>query len=81
MQKNAPWGNRVVGKTNASHEALKINPVSLQQDDSDSGIIIQPKDIQQGMRELAGIDQHPLSLQFPLDAQTIDLFNTSTSTL
>ena len=78
MQKNAAWGNRVVGKTNANHEALKINPTSLQQDDS--GIIIQPKDIQQGMRVLAGIDQHPLSLKFPLEAQTLDLFNASTST-
>ncbi len=78
MQQNATWANRVVGKTNSNHEALKINPTTLQQDDS--GIIIQPKDIQQSMRVLAGIDQHPLSLQFPLEAQPIDLFNTSIST-
>lgn len=78
MQKNATWGNRVVGKTNATHQALKINPISLQQDNA--GIIIQPKDIQQGMRVLAGIDQHPLSLQFPLQAEGIDFFNNSIST-
>lgn len=78
MQKNVAWGNRVVGRTSASLQAQAINPTSLQLDDS--GIVIQPKDIQQGMRILAGIEEHPLSLQFPLQAQPIDFFNTSIST-
>jgi hypothetical protein len=75
MQKNAPWANRVVGTTSANHEALALNTTTLQADDA--GMVLQPKDIQQSMRILAGIDQHPLSLQFPLDAQSMNIFATS----
>jgi hypothetical protein len=73
MQKNAAWANRVIGSTSANHETLAIDPVSFQA--SANGIVLQPKDIQQSMRKLAGIDQHPLSLQFPLDTQEMDFFS------
>ncbi len=73
MQKNAAWANRVIGSTSANHEALAIDPVSFQT--SENGIVLQPKDIQQSMRKLAGIDQHPLSLQFPLDTQNMSFFS------
>jgi hypothetical protein len=52
-----------------------LNTTTLQADDA--GMVLQPKDIQQSMRILAGIDQHPLSLQFPLDAQSMNIFATS----
>jgi hypothetical protein len=73
MQKNAAWANRVIGSTSANHETLAIDPVSFQA--SANGIVLQPKDIQQSMRKLAGIDQHPLSLQFPLDTKDMDFFS------
>jgi uncharacterized protein (DUF1501 family) len=75
MQKNATWGNRVIGSTSTNHQALAIDPVSFQP--ADNGIVLKPKDIQQNMRKLAGIDQHPLSLQFPLAAQEMDFFSSN----
>lgn len=72
MARNASWTNRVVGYTNASHEALAINPQTLQADAA--GVILQPKHIQQAMRQLAEIENHPLSQQFPLAAENIRLF-------
>ena len=75
MQKNATWGNRVIGSTSTNHQALAIDPVSFQP--ADNGIVLKPKDIQQSMRKLAGIDQHPLSLQFPLAAQEMDFFSSN----
>jgi uncharacterized protein (DUF1501 family) len=73
MQKNASWANRVIGSTSADHAALAIDPLSFQA--NAGGIVLQPKDIQQSMRKLAGIDQHPLSLQFPLGAEDMDFFS------
>jgi uncharacterized protein (DUF1501 family) len=73
MQKNARWANRVIGSTSAAHAALAIDPLRFQA--NAGGIVLQPKDIQQSMRKLAGIDQHPLSLQFPLGAEDMDFFS------
>jgi len=73
MQKNATWADRVIGSTSVNHEALAIDPVSFQP--SESGIVLQPKDIQQNMRILAGIDQHPLSLKFPLASEGMNFFS------
>jgi hypothetical protein len=73
MQKNASWADRVIGSTSVNHEALAIDPVSFQP--SESGIVLQPKDIQQNMRILAGIDQHPLSLKFPLASEGMNFFS------
>lgn len=73
MQKNASWADRVIGSTSVNHEALAIDPVSFQP--SEGGIVLQPKDIQQNMRILAGIDQHPLSLKFPLASEGMNFFS------
>ena len=73
MQKNASWADRVIGSTSVNHEALAIDPVSFQP--NESGIVLQPKDIQQNMRRLAGIDQHPLSLKFPLASESMNFFS------
>ena len=54
-----------LGHTTEYHEAekLDVNTLSL----SDNGRHIYPGDVQRAMRVLAGIEQHPSSLQFPLD--------------
>ncbi len=74
MQKDAPWANKVIGKTDDSHQALKINPESLIPDDK-SGIEITPKHVMQSARQLLGIEQHENAFSFGLDVQTnINLF-------
>ncbi|MGI9304624.1 MAG: DUF1501 domain-containing protein [Gammaproteobacteria bacterium] len=78
MQKDAPWGNRVVGATNGRHDAVRINPMTLQPDDS--GIKLEPKHIHQALRTLSGIDGDPLVQRFALDAEDVDFFNPAVET-
>ena len=66
MQKGAPWGNRVVGTTDEFHFARALNPDTLEVDE-DNGRPIYPGDVQRAMRVLAGIDQHPNALAFPIN--------------
>lgn len=78
MKKNAPWGNRVVGASAEHHQALAINPQTLELDEN--GIILRPKHILQAYRKLAGIDQLSFVQDFELDAEEVDIFNPSKST-
>ncbi len=80
IQQGAAWGNRVVGATDELHNALKINPGTLQVDSSSAGVGLQPKHLQQAIRELAGVDRSATALQFPLDAEDVDFFNPSKQT-
>jgi len=80
MQKNAPWGNRVVGSTSEGHTAYKINPATLKRDDT-NGVTILPRNLMGALRSLAGIENDPISLMFPLkNTETIDFFNPSLMT-
>ncbi|MEX0965271.1 MAG: DUF1501 domain-containing protein [Pseudohongiellaceae bacterium] len=79
IQQGAAWGNRVVGATDDLHNALKINPTTLQVDSA--GVGLEPKHLQQAARELAGIENSVAALQFPLDAQGVDFFNPSKQTV
>lgn len=67
------WGNRVIGKTDISQVASKLNPMTLKVDTN--GILLQPKHIQFALRRLAGIESHSLSERFPLGAEAFDFFN------
>jgi hypothetical protein len=80
IQQGAAWGNRVVGATDELHNALEINPTTLQIDSSSAGVALEPKHLQQAIRELAGVDQSAAALQFPLNAEDIDFFNPSKQT-
>jgi len=80
MQRGAPWGNRVVGATDGGHNALPINPSTLQVDTGSSGVVIQPKHVQDALRRFGGIEQHEVASSFPLDAEPIDFFNPNVST-
>ena len=75
IQPGAQWGNRVIGATDELHNALSINSATLQVDNSNSGVRLEPKHLQQAMRQLAGIDQSSVAQQFPLNAEDIDFFN------
>ncbi len=72
MSKEESWTNKVVGATTAEHEALSINPSTLALDEN--GVRLQPKHIQQAMRQLAGIEEHAISQMFPLGADDIQFF-------
>ena len=67
MQKNAAWGNRVIGETDALHFAQDINPSTLAPDAA-NGRHIYPGDVQRAMRVLAGVDQHENALRFPINS-------------
>ena len=80
IQQGAAWCNRVVGATDEVHNGLKINQSTLQVDGSSAGVGLEPKHLQQAIRELAGVDQSETALQFPLDAEDVDFFNPSKQT-
>lgn len=80
IQQGASWGNRIVGATNEMHQAYNINPSSLQLDDSSAGVRIEPKHLQQAVRQLARVDQSSIAQMFPLNAEDIDFFNPSLQT-
>ncbi len=80
IQQGAAWGNRVVGATDELHNALSINPDTLQTDTSSAGISLEPKHLQQAIRQLAGVDQSAAALQFPLNAENVDFFNPAKQT-
>lgn len=75
IKQGASWGNRVVGATDGLHNALKINPTTLKADSSSSGIILEPKHLQQALRQLGGFDQSSVAQRFPLNAEQVDFFN------
>ncbi|OMH38052.1 DUF1501 domain-containing protein [Motiliproteus sp. MSK22-1] len=79
MEKNPVWGNRTVGLTDGQQNALKINPDSLQRDDS-SGTHIYPKHIHAAMRDYLGLTGHELLTAFPFTGvESLDLFNPAKS--
>jgi hypothetical protein len=58
-------GNRVVGATDEKQFLVPVNPRSLEIDKA-GGIRTRPEHIHIALRELAGIDGHAFSAQFPL---------------
>lgn len=80
IKQGANWGNRVVGATDGLHNALKINPTSLKVDSSTSGVILEPKHLQQALRQLGGFDKSSIASKFPLNAENVDFFSSSKQT-
>ena len=56
-------GNRVIGKTDDGQFLKPVDPKTLNL--SDKGIRIRPEHLHQSLRQLAGIEEHPLSKKFP----------------
>jgi len=59
-------GNRVVGATDEGQFLIPVDAGSLALD-REAGIRIRPEHVHTALRELAGINDHPASHQFPLD--------------
>ena len=64
MEKNQPWTNRVVGETDDLHFAHRINPTTLERDDT-GGTIIYPKHVHKALRRYLGIENSSGALRFP----------------
>ncbi len=62
-------GNRVIGVTDENQFAMLINSQTLASDD-ENGVRVRPEHIHVALRQLAGINTHSFSKQFPLDVPT-----------
>jgi hypothetical protein len=70
MQNSPSWGNQVVGSTDDGHNTVGLN-TNLTVGGSNT---IQPKHLQQLLRQMAGFDQHAYAQALPLDAGDLDLY-------
>jgi len=77
MKKNVNWTNRVVGITDGTQGAVKINPSTLQADNN--GVTIEPKDVHQMLRQIIGINNNPIANQFDLGNSNINFLNPNRS--
>ncbi|MEO2016083.1 MAG: DUF1501 domain-containing protein [Fuerstiella sp.] len=59
-------GNRVVGATDEEQFLVPVDATTLALN-REAGIRIRPEHIHTALRELAGVENHPASKQFPLD--------------
>ena len=64
-------GNRGVGATDEKQYVIPIDPKSLKVE-KEKGIRMRPEHLHVALRELAGIDQHPFSKEFPLGVNEPD---------
>ena len=71
MERNTPWGNRVVGATDEGHNSLAIDTQSMQADPQGSYLF--PKDVAQGLRNYLNIGDHANADSFNL--ATTENFN------
>ena len=65
----------MVGATDGAHNALSIDPDTLEVDDGESAIKIRPAHVHDAMRRLAGVESHDSATAFPLDAEQLDFFS------
>jgi hypothetical protein len=63
MEKNASYANRMLGKTDEGHNALKINPSTLLQDNT-RGVTIKPAHVHKALRRYLGLESSPLTQRF-----------------
>jgi uncharacterized protein (DUF1501 family) len=77
MMKNQSWTDRVVGLSGPKHEKLTIDPQTLQEDPD--GLRLRTGHIHQALRQILGIDQHPLAQEFPLNLPSINVFGPNSS--
>ena len=79
MEKNAPWGNRLVGRTDALHFAQRIDPATLKE--SRNGVLITPAHVHKAIQEYLGLDQYAQELGFALrDTESLPLFDPTLQT-
>jgi uncharacterized protein (DUF1501 family) len=76
MERNAPWGNRVVGLTDELHFAKRINPSTLREDRN--GILITPAHVHKALQEYLGLDLFAEDMGLALrGVESMPLFDSS----
>ena len=76
MERNAPWGNRVVGLTDELHFAKRINPSTLREDRN--GILITPAHVHKALQEYLGLDLFSEDMGLALrGVESLPLFDSS----
>jgi len=76
MERNAPWGNRVVGLTDELHFAKRINPSTLREDRN--GILITPAHVHKALQEYLGLDLFAEDMGLALRGlESLPLFDSS----
>ena len=73
MRKNAGWTNRTVGMTDSGHNALRVNPRSLQADDN-NGTIIYPKHTHKALQGILGIESFAQSVGWGINTDSFNFF-------
>jgi hypothetical protein len=73
MKRGAAWTDRVVGRTDAYHNALAIDPVTLAE--AEGGVTLKPKHVQDAYRQLAGVKGSTLDQRYPLGAEPVAFFD------
>ena len=77
MEKNQSCTNRVVGETDELHFAKKINPTTLERDDT-GGTVIYPKHVHKALHRYLGIENSADGLRFPFsNTEDFEFFSTS----
>ena len=67
MEKNQDWTNRMVGYTDELHFTRRVNPTTLERDDS-NGSIIYPKHVHKAIRRYLNLNSSTGAHQFPFNA-------------
>ncbi len=65
MEKDARYANRMLGKTDGGHNALRINPSTLVQDNI-KGVTIKPAHVHKALRRYLALEASPISQRFAL---------------
>jgi len=74
MEKNAPWGNRVVGLTDELHFAKGIDPQTLKEDPN--GVYMTPAHVHKAIQQYMGFDLFAEDLGHGLDhVESLPLFD------
>ncbi|MEH6586333.1 MAG: DUF1501 domain-containing protein [Halioglobus sp.] len=80
MEKNPAWGNRVVGLTDELHFPVPINPSTLKKD-VQNGVNVLPSHVHLALRKHLNLDKFAKQAGFPLDVQSMPLFDASKGTV
>lgn len=79
MERGAPWGNRVIGKTDGGQNAYKINPDTLQEDASATNIY--PKHVHKALRRYLNLENTAVDENFRFTGvEDFDFFNPAKTT-
>jgi len=80
MERDASWGNRVVGLTDEGQNIIPINPTTMQPD-ANNGKIIYPKHVMQSLREYMGIADSSIAQPFKFNnEESFNFFDANIST-